>query len=66
MLKQHKSLGYDEFKSKIEELENKSEVVFVYFTGSKDETGKSWCSDCVVGNKISNFQISKLQLHSAD
>ena len=29
--------------------ENKDHTIFVLFTGSPDDTGKSWCPDCVKG-----------------
>lgn len=44
--KRYSVSGYDEFKQKVTELEASGEVVNVYFTGSKDESGSSWCPDC--------------------
>ncbi|XP_055913238.1 thioredoxin domain-containing protein 17-like [Eupeodes corollae] len=38
--------GYEAFKSSVEKLTGKNEVN-VYFTGSKNDTGVSWCPDCV-------------------
>lgn len=47
MVKVHKVAGYEEFCSFINDLtKNPKEVVNVYFTGSKDNSGKSWCPDC--------------------
>lgn len=55
----HMVSGYEEFKSKISDLEKNSErVINVYFTGSiDDKTGKSWCPDCVVGKYIFIMQV---------
>ncbi|PNF14252.1 Thioredoxin domain-containing protein 17 [Cryptotermes secundus] len=39
--------GYDAFCNLIGELETQGKPVVVYFSGSKGEDGKSWCSDCV-------------------
>lgn len=41
--------GYDAFCNLIGELETQGKPVVVYFSGSKGEDGKSWCSDCVTG-----------------
>ncbi|XP_069673608.1 thioredoxin domain-containing protein 17 [Periplaneta americana] len=40
--------GYDAFCKLIKELETQDKTVYVFFSGSKDSTGKSWCPDCVV------------------
>lgn len=50
MVNQHKVSGYNEFKSKIADLEKNAGRINIYFTGSTDNTGKSWCPDCVEGN----------------
>ncbi len=45
--------GYAEFKSTIAHLEAESRSpIFVLFSGSKNETGQSWCPDCVSGEGI--------------
>jgi thiol-disulfide isomerase/thioredoxin len=41
--------GYDAFCNLIGELETQDKPVYVYFSGSKGEDGKSWCPDCVKG-----------------
>lgn len=38
--------GYTEFSNKIKELETQAEILYTYFTGKKDDTGRSWCPDC--------------------
>lgn len=40
--------GYDEFCRAVSERKGKD--IFAYFSGDKDEQGKSWCPDCVKGN----------------
>lgn len=47
---QHKVHGYDDLIDCINRLKNDNKPMNVYFTGSKDDTGKSWCPDCVEGN----------------
>lgn len=44
----HKVSGYDEFVSFIGKLteKNPKNQINVYFTGSKLDSGKSWCPDC--------------------
>lgn len=47
MAKVHSIAGYDEFKSFISGLgKSASDTINIYFTGSKNEAGKSWCPDC--------------------
>jgi thiol-disulfide isomerase/thioredoxin len=41
--------GYDAFCNLIGKLETQGKPVYVYFSGSKGEDGKSWCPDCVKG-----------------
>ncbi|XP_030381397.1 thioredoxin domain-containing protein 17 [Scaptodrosophila lebanonensis] len=38
--------GYEQTMEMLKKLEAKS-LVYLYFTGEKDKTGKSWCPDCV-------------------
>ena len=56
MPKHVKSEGIDSFLSVIEEHKDKEEV-FVLFCGGKDESGQSWCPDCVDG-RFCNKNIS--------
>lgn len=39
--------GFEEFSRAVEQHHGKT--IFAYFTGSKDDRGKSWCPDCVQG-----------------
>lgn len=43
--------GYEEFCKAVSERQGKD--VFAYFSGDKDDQGKSWCPDCVKGKLIS-------------
>lgn len=42
--------GYDEFCKAVTERGGKN--IFAYFSGDKDDQGKSWCPDCVKGDLI--------------
>lgn len=46
MVKTFSINGYNEFIDKIKDLEKETEIVYAYFTGKKEESGKSWCPDC--------------------
>lgn len=39
--------GYEEYCKAV--AERKGKDIFVYFSGDKDEQGRSWCPDCVKG-----------------
>jgi len=43
--------GFEEFKSKVAELEKVGDV-YVLFSGSKNENGESWCPDCVTAYPV--------------
>ncbi|XP_031624656.1 thioredoxin domain-containing protein 17-like [Contarinia nasturtii] len=47
MAKVEKISGYDEFIASIEKLAASADNVNILFTGKKDESGRSWCPDCV-------------------
>merc|ERR1712071_325726 len=47
MVKQFHVEGFQEFENKISEIEKSENDVFVLFSGSKNASGESWCSDCV-------------------
>lgn len=49
--------GYEEFCKAVSERQGKD--IYAYFSGDKDDQGKSWCPDCVKGKLIS-FTISLL------
>lgn len=40
--------GYEDFCKAVSE--RKGKYLFAYFSGDKDDQGKSWCPDCVKGN----------------
>lgn len=40
---------YEGFQKIIKNLEDKGESAVLIISGSRDETGKSWCPDCVKG-----------------
>lgn len=42
--------GYEEYCRAVAERNTKH--VFVYFTGDKDDQGRSWCPDCVKGENF--------------
>ena len=42
--------GFQEFETKVSELEKTGKQIYVLFSGSKNGSDKSWCSDCVTGN----------------
>jgi len=52
MAKVSKVEGFDAFKAKIAELTGGEGDVFVYFSGSPDNSGQSWCPDCVTAEPI--------------
>lgn len=50
--------SFDSFNKAVEE--NKGKAIFVYFTGTKDAQGVSWCPDCVKAEPIVRGELSKL------
>jgi len=40
---------YKEFTALMKILEESKRLTFIMFTGSLNENGESWCSDCVEG-----------------
>ncbi|KAK7862869.1 hypothetical protein R5R35_011582 [Gryllus longicercus] len=38
--------GYEEFVKTVAELEKNNKPIFILFSGSLDESGENWCSDC--------------------
>lgn len=53
MVHKEKIHGYENFIEFIGKLDTTGKVVNIYFTGTKDENGVSWCPDCVEGKMIS-------------
>ena len=51
MVTQHKVEGYEEFSKLLESLKGKQPIL-IYFAGSKNEDGISWCPDCVNGKAM--------------
>lgn len=49
MAQQHTVHGYDDLVDLVNRLKSDNKPINVYFTGSKDESGRSWCPDCVEG-----------------
>lgn len=56
-VKRHDVEGFDNAKNLINDLESKKEVVFVLFSGSKDQNGASWCPDCERGEVLLNIVL---------
>ncbi|KAB5550189.1 hypothetical protein PHYPO_G00050960 [Pangasianodon hypophthalmus] len=50
--------GYEEFCKAV--AERKGKDVFVYFSGDKDEQGKSWCPDCVKAEPVVRGEMAHL------
>lgn len=47
MVYRHKVAGYEDFEYFMSNLKTTTRApIYVYFTGSKDAAGKSWCPDC--------------------
>lgn len=49
MVYSHRTTNYEEFIALMKTLEESKQKTFVIFTGTPNESGESWCSDCVVG-----------------
>lgn len=49
MVHKYKVKGYEEFTKLVESLESTGENIHVFYSGGKDELGKSWCPYCVKG-----------------
>lgn len=45
----HHTSNYKEFTTLIKNLDESKHQTFIVFTGTPDESGESWCSDCVKG-----------------
>ncbi|KAF4530947.1 hypothetical protein B566_EDAN018940, partial [Ephemera danica] len=46
----HTVENFNDFIQLTTSLEAKPEPIYVLFTGSKNQDGKSWCPDCVKGS----------------
>lgn len=56
MVKEFHVAGFDSLVEKLDTL--KGEHVFIFFTGSPGEDGKSWCPQCVDGMFQNNCKDS--------
>lgn len=60
----HYTKNYHEFNDLIKTLEESKKPTYIVFTGTSNENGESWCSDCVKGivpsdaSTINNFIIT--------
>ena len=52
MVKEIKTSGFQDFMSAVQSTELKGKRIFCLFCGDKDESGKSWCPDCVVSEPV--------------
>lgn len=59
MVNHHKVTGYEAFVAYIQKFKSDANVN-VYFTGSKDLTGESWCPDCNVAWPIVEEALNKV------
>ncbi|KAL1260590.1 hypothetical protein QQF64_008417 [Cirrhinus molitorella] len=50
--------GYEEFCKAVSERKGKD--IIVYFSGDKDDQGKSWCPDCVKAEPVVRGELSHL------
>uniref|UniRef100_A0A8C2IPW8 Thioredoxin domain-containing protein 17 n=2 Tax=Cyprinus carpio TaxID=7962 RepID=A0A8C2IPW8_CYPCA len=50
--------GYEEFCKAVSERKGKE--IFAYFSGDKDDQGKSWCPDCVKAEPVVRGELSYL------
>ena len=52
MVGKSKAEGFNEFSSKLAEIQANDKKLIILFSGSRDLEGKSWCPDCVAGRNI--------------
>ncbi|KAM4701401.1 thioredoxin domain-containing protein 17 [Discoglossus pictus] len=50
--------GYEEFSKEVEK--HKGKAVFIYFSGSKNAEGVSWCPDCVKAEPVVRGELDNL------
>ncbi|KAI5641760.1 hypothetical protein NE865_06064 [Phthorimaea operculella] len=51
---------FNEFDKYYNAIDPKGPPVYFYFTGKKDDSGKSWCPDCVVAEPKVKEHINNL------
>ncbi|XP_037958326.1 thioredoxin domain-containing protein 17 [Teleopsis dalmanni] len=59
MVIKHSVKGYEEFTKLVTELEGCGDVIYVLFSGGKDENGQSWCPYCVKALPVIEDNIGK-------
>ncbi|XP_050537166.1 thioredoxin domain-containing protein 17-like [Daktulosphaira vitifoliae] len=59
MVNLHHTNTYDEFVTLMKKLDGSNHESFILFTGTPNESGESWCSDCVNAEPIIKNQIEK-------
>lgn len=57
MVHLHCTKNYEDFIALMKTLEESKLQTYVVFTGTADESGESWCSDCVVADPVIKKQI---------
>lgn len=55
MVIKHKVEGYEAYLKLLKELEVHKKNIYILFSGSLNESGVSWCPDCVKGNFFCGF-----------
>ncbi|KAL1490977.1 hypothetical protein ABEB36_011644 [Hypothenemus hampei] len=64
MVIKHHVQGYDDFLEFFKSFDIKNQLVHVYFTGSKDASGVSWCPDCNTAWPIIEKELAALPADS--
>lgn len=52
MVKEIVTKGFQSFMDAVQSPEVKNKNIICFFSGDKDESGKSWCPDCVVAEPV--------------
>lgn len=55
--------GLEEFEKTVKNF-SQNDTVFVLFTGSPGQDGKSWCPDCVTAEPVINSSKSYIPAHA--
>lgn len=59
----HYTKNYEEFVTLMKNLDEYKNQTFIVFTGTPNETGESWCSDCVEGIIIINNTLINIMIN---
>ncbi|XP_026812603.1 thioredoxin domain-containing protein 17-like [Rhopalosiphum maidis] len=62
----HHTKNYEEFTVLMKTLEESKQQIFVIFTGTPNESGESWCSDCVEADPVIKKQIEHNEEYLSD